>query len=291
MKGDFKMNAYTNEQLIEMYISYLQSNRASKDTISNFVPNIRKLGELYNLQTVNKFNLTEYKNILLDKNYADQTLRSKITAIKSFFRFMKENDVREDNPSEFLRVPRLEKIEKTYELKGLEEYKQFIEDKTIPMKVRMCLCLGTFQGLRRAEICDLDVSSIDFENNILTVKQGKGLKTASIVLSSYAKKMILEYVEINNITEGYLIRNKYNQKLSKNGLNSIFRSAKEKSSLDWDDTVTFHSSRHRFCSTLVNANIPLPTIAQLSRHSNINTLKFYSHNSHDEKKVIIDSVF
>ena len=149
------------------------------------------------------------------------------------------------------------------------------------------LVVAVNTGLRRAELLNLEFADIDFESQILRVRNKpklgfhvKNYQERYIPLTTDACEALLALRAAKSpITE--FVFHKSNggrwQDLSE-GLDALVRRAK----LDLTTgPVTLHTTRHTFGSWLALAGVPLRTIQKLMGHKSITTTERYAHLSRE----------
>jgi len=107
------------------------------------------------------------------------TQRGKLGAIKDWFRWLTKQNVILHNPAGELEMPRMEKRLPTTAL-TLRQVDALlaVPNITDPLGVRDRAMLELFYscGLRRAELCHLEMADLNAERRTLTIRRGKGKK-------------------------------------------------------------------------------------------------------------------
>ena len=136
-------------------------------------------------------------------------------------------------------------------------------------------------GLRVSELVNLTIYSIDLENDYVLI-EGKGKKERIVPISKYAKKAIIDYLEIRNSlvksknkTLDKLFLNNHGKGISRQGFNYILKNILEDNNILIKATP--HSLRHTFATDLLNGGADLKSIQELLGHSDIATTKIYTH--------------
>ena len=123
-------------------------------------------------------------------------------------------------------------------------------------------------GLRSAEAVGLDLGDVDFEQELVHVRRGKGAKDRVIPLGEEAAHLIARYLH-----EG-------RPQLVRGAENALFVSARGRRL----DTSTLrrlvphpHRLRHAFATHLLEGGADLRTIQELLGHASLSTTQMYSH--------------
>ena len=125
------------------------------------------------------------------------TQRSRLGAVRSFFRWMLHQGIIDWNPADGIELPRVaQRLPKA--VLSVAEVGKVMEqpDITTPRGIRDRAILEVLYstGIRRQEIVDLSIYSIDGAGGVLTVRQGKGKKDRMIPIGKRALAWVETYV-------------------------------------------------------------------------------------------------
>jgi integrase len=131
-------------------------------------------------------------------------------------------------------------------------------------------------GLRIRELCNLKISQIDFDNNMIKVIEGKGRKDRITVMGEYLKEKLKIY--LSDKKHIYLFESRFNKKFSTRRLQQVCREYLTKSLIE--SKITCHTFRHIWNTKLAMANIPREKREILAGHSSgSKTQDIYTHLS------------
>jgi site-specific recombinase XerD len=123
-------------------------------------------------------------------------------------------------------------------------------------------------GLRSAEAVGLDLGDVDFEQELVHVRQGKGAKDRVVPLGEEAAHLVARYLH------------EARPQLVTGAENALFVSARGRRL----DTSTLrrlvphpHRLRHAFATHLLEGGADLRTIQELLGHASLSTTQMYSH--------------
>lgn len=138
------------------------------------------------------------------------------------------------------------------------------------------LKLAMFTGLRRGEIFKLQDSDIDYTNDIITLRNPKGGKTASIPMNTVAKGLLEEQVPWRNKHfpgSTYLFPGQGGN--LRTDCRAVYR-IKKKANLPENFRI-FHGLRHHYAVTLANSGqVTLDMIGELLTHKSQAMTKRYA---------------
>ncbi|MDP4182288.1 MAG: tyrosine-type recombinase/integrase [Bacillota bacterium] len=128
------------------------------------------------------------------------------------------------------------------------------------------------------ELVNLNINDIDFENDILTVRQGKGKKDRIIPINIRLKEIIQKYLEFRpQVEHESLLVGPYKGRVSTTYLNNVFRRNVNKSGFK-KEGLSIHKLRHTFATLLLHKNVDLVSIQQLLGHRDLTTTQVYAHS-------------
>jgi len=198
---------------------------------------------------------------------APATIARKLAALRSLIRFTLGPGRVPDIPLAPRRGRRLPDAPKTTDVDDL------LEDLTrgegaLALRNRALMELVYSAGLRSAEAVSLDVADVDFEQELVHVRQGKGAKDRIVPLGEEAAWWVAEYLR-NGRPE-----------LAVGGESALFVSVRGRRL----DTSTLrrlvphpHRLRHAFATHLLEGGADLRVIQELLGHSSLSTTQMYSH--------------
>jgi len=132
-----------------------------------------------------------------------------------------------------------------------------------------------FTGLRVSELCKLEVSQIDFDENTIFIKEGKGKKDRIVPFGNKLKEKLLLYLETRK--NRYLFESNRNSQYSTRRIEQLCEQYVEKSELSL--RITPHTFRHIYFSFLAANKISKEHRMLIAGHSSGKTQDIYTHLS------------
>src|SRR2546423_15435684 len=140
--------------------------------------------------------LRRYAAALSEQGGAPSTVARKIASLRSFFRSLVEHGRIEQNPADLLTAPksrrRLPRTLKPAEVASLLD--RIPASTPLELRDRALFELAYASGLRAEELVNLDVASLDYDDEEVRV-EGKGGKTRVVPVGEHALKALREYAE------------------------------------------------------------------------------------------------
>jgi len=230
--------------------------------------------------------LRRYVIWMQKKGYSNGSKRRKIHSLKSFFNFLQASEYIDKNPAFSIKAPRRDESLPIY--MSEKEIKAIIN---APMKFgfqnalrdKCILEVWAMTGIRRNELRMLNWEDIDFGNNVITVKHGKGNKQRQIPIAEPLVSDLWAYLQTrlplkNNAV---FISSTTGERLSVTPLQQLFRRAIKDCGLDGKG-YTIHKFRHSYATLLLKNGVDLLSLQKLLGHSDLNNTKIYTHIANDD---------
>lgn len=226
---------------------------------------------------IKKIDLIEYKNTF--KNLATATQAQKINCIKSYFKFLYDNDILETNVAEKLSTPRVE--HKPKDAISVDDAIAMMGYGTQRERAVIAVFLNT--GIRVQELIDMKLN--DFlkcpDEMILRTKRGK---YRTIYLNDDTIVLIKEYLKVRKKGCDNLFVSNQGTPLSEDSLNRTWKKLALKAGIE--KHVTNHSFRSTYITSIAREHGIL--MAQMAvNHANIATTRIYVRGMEDEIKNVI----
>ena len=272
----------------------------SDNTLDAYLRDIKKLesfaiadlGEV-SPQAISYENLQEFIYQLSKKKISERSQARGISSIKAFFKFLLEEEYRDDNPAALLEGPKLGLyLPGTLSIEDIDRIISNIEKHTDIGKRNQCILEVLYGcGLRVSELVDLKISNINFKENYLIV-EGKGEKTRLVPLAKSTAAYIQEYIQtvrvnakVNKKFEDILFLNARGTNMSRVIVFIIIKELTQKAGIN--KNISPHTFRHSFATHLLQNGADLRFIQEMLGHSSITTTQIYTHLKTEELRDVI----
>ena len=272
----------------------------SENTLDAYVRDIKKLKDyaeedLENVgpDSIGYENLQEYIFNLSKQKFSERSQARWISSIKAFFKFLLEDEYREDNPAALLEGPKLVLyLPYILSLLYIKKIIVVIEVNTDLVKRNHCIIEVLYGcGLRVSELIDLKISNINFKEQYIKV-HGKGNKTRFVPLADYTADMLESYIKevrskgkINKKYEDTLFLNSRGTSMSRVIVFLIIKELTDKAGVN--KKISPHTFRHSFATHLLQNGADLRYIQEMLGHSSITTTEIYTHLKTEELRDVI----
>ena len=217
------------------------------------------------------------------------TVRRKSAALRSFYRYLRREDLLRDDPTAGLITPkRGRRLPKVLEYAEVERLLRAPRGNApTAVRDRAILELMYACGLRASEVVDLEWSDIDLEEGVLRAR-GKGSKQRLVPVGRKAAAALVAYMRSArpDLAAGgdcaALFLNYRGRPLSRQGLYKIIRTHARAAGLEKE--IGPHTLRHSFATHLLSGGCDLRTLQEMLGHADISTTQVYTHLSGERLK-------
>ena len=217
------------------------------------------------------------------KPVSKRSINRKISALRTFFKYLQEIKVIETNKASYINVPKFEKeLPNVINRDDLNRLRHVIStEKITGIRDRLIIELLYSSGLRSIELINLSEFIIDIEEREIRVV-GKGNKERITFFSENAKKWLIKYIEEKkkqyaNYTREVLIVNSKGKKLTTRSLRRLISAHAHEAGIEKE--ITPHVFRHSFATELLNNGVDIRYLQELLGHSSIAATQIYTHVS------------
>ena len=243
--------------------------------------------------TITYENIQEYLFQVSKQKFSERTQARWISSIKTFFKYLVEDEIREDNPATLLESPKLGLyLPDTLSLEDVEIIINTINISTDLGKRNHCMIEVLYGcGMRVSELIDLKISNINFKESYLKV-EGKGDKSRFVPLATFTSDLIKDYistvrskVKIKKRHEDVVFLNNRGSSMSRVIVFIIIKELTERAGIN--KKISPHTFRHSFATHLLQNGADLRYIQEMLGHSSITTTEIYTHLKNEELRDVI----
>jgi integrase/recombinase XerD len=237
---------------------------------------------------VTSHSIRTYLGDLDERGYAAATKSRKIASAKSFFKFMKGEQIIDNNPLSDVRQPRAgQSLPKALSIAEVDQLLEASANVNSAEEARDSAMVELMYatGLRVSELVGLNIRDVDLDaGTVRTI--GKGLKHRIIPIYDAAVESIAEYITYSRPTHASRVKHLDQSEdalfLNRNG-GRITRQAywlrlnKLATKAGISSKITPHMLRHSFATHLLHGGASLRHVQELLGHSSIATTQIYTH--------------
>jgi site-specific recombinase XerD len=259
------------------FTRHLEENGKAHATVIAYSKDIEQFVDF--LKTANKVEAHEvaasdidsFKELLKKQRYTGKSVSRKINSIKAYFRYLINQGILADNPSDTVSHPKFDqsppRVLTKLEYRALRDACR--GDSRMYAIVEMLLQTG----MRISELAALQLTDFDFDRNVIFIRAQNSRPARKIPLNKAAKTAAMNYLQIRprarektlfltKTCRPFLVRN------IRTAIDRYFRLAGIKE-------AKVNDLRHTFIVEQLKASTPLVYVSQLVGHKRITTTEKY----------------
>jgi integrase/recombinase XerC len=286
------------DKLILNYKRYLEAeHHASPYTVRNYTHDLRHFLEFLNIENVatlgdvDRHLLRRYIASLQEQGFEKSSVSRKLSALRSFYSYLMQQNFTSSNPLITVSSPKLEKRLPSFLSSDEVTHLLEIPDTSTPQgqRDRAMLELLYASGLRVSEIVSLDLGSVNIEARDIRV-WGKGSKERMVLIGKPAASALIMYLRegrrqlLGNSRTDALFINRYGKRLSERFLQKAISKYAIEAGLD--KRVFPHMVRHSFATHLLDGGADLRVVQELLGHANLSTTQIYTHVTQSQARKV-----
>jgi integrase/recombinase XerC len=262
---------------LEEFASFIYERQFSKENNQDNIEDLRA-------DQIDGLLIRGYLGFLYKKNTKSSIAR-KLSAVRSFFKYLVKHGVIIDNPLDSILTPKQKKTVPTY-LPVDDIFRLLDSIKTDTLSgLRSRAILETLYscGIRVSELEGMNVFDVDFSKCVIRVL-GKGNKERIVpignkaleAIKAYRKRLQIEAVIQADENTPLFLNNKKGRLTTRSIARILEKTAKECGILI---PVSPHALRHTFATHMLDAGADLRVVQEFLGHSSLSTTQKYTHVS------------
>ncbi|MBP9075323.1 MAG: tyrosine-type recombinase/integrase [Haliscomenobacter sp.] len=284
---------------IDRFLQYLHYEKrfsphtaaAYRNDLEQFRQFLQTTYGVLEMQELSPFHVRSWVVELVREGLTPNSIRRKVSALKSYFRFLRRQGQVQHNPLQALHTPKTGKrlpsvVPEKEMLSLLAQTRQGSDFSSLRDSLALELLYGT--GMRRAELIQLSPSSADLDQLQLRVL-GKGNKERLIPISASLGQLIARYVRVRaqafpDAGDGALLLTDKGQPMYPKFLYHLVR--RYLTSIPAAEQRSPHVLRHSFATHLADHGADLNAIKTLLGHANLAATQIYTHHTMERLRAI-----
>lgn len=230
---------------------------------------------------VTKADITAYLADLHRRGLAKSSVCRKLSALRAFYRFLRQRKMVEEDPCASLSNPKLPKVHP--KVLNVDQAIHLVETEVDPdpegLRDLALLEVLYGSGLRVSEALGLDFAHVDLDQKLVRVL-GKGRKERVVPLTGPAAERLRRYLEQRGAfgpaaREQAIFLGKRGGRLTRKQADRIVKEMAVRSGAPCP--ISPHTLRHSFATHMLQAGADLRSVQELLGHSRISTTQRYTH--------------
>ena len=284
------------DKVVFKFLDFLKYERNySSNTITGYKNHLELFCNFLRDKDIKKFDSVDYGlirnyiNYLYELGYSGKSLCNHISSIRSFFKYLINENIISNNPMILVENPKLEKkLPKYLYYDDMERLLSMPDTNTdVGLRDALILELLYVTGIRVSELINIKLSSIDFSNKKIKIT-GKGNKQRIVMYGNKCSELIDKYLKIRcnflHDDNDYLLLGVKGKKINDRVIRQIISSLALKASINLK--ISPHTLRHTFATHMLNDGADLRSVQELLGHENLATTTIYTHVSNERLRSV-----
>ncbi|PIE56448.1 MAG: recombinase XerC [Desulfobulbus propionicus] len=288
---------------IDLFARWLHVERGySPHTVDGYLRDVREFaafcGEAFTVERLSREQARGYVASLYHGT-SSATVARKLSALRTYFRFLRREQLLQRDPLEGIANPKLARHIPTH--LSVDEVFSLLEEPsprdTFYLRDRACMELMYATGMRVSELAACDLDDIDTRQGMVRVL-GKGRKERLVPFGRAAAEALSAYLPqreqliIARCTRGHqperraLLLNSRGTRLGPRSIERCIKMYGQRAGIA--ATVTPHALRHSFATHLLEMGADLRTVQELLGHASLSTTQRYTHLNMDHLTRVYD---
>ena len=274
---------------IDDYLNYiLLEKRLSTNTYDSYAFDLECFNNYFkdkNVADIKENDIVKYLEYLKEeKKLSARSIERHLTTLRNFFKYLVKMEVLKYDITKNIDNLKIGKhLPSTLSMFEIDNLMDIKLDNPFNYRTKAMLEMMYGSGLRVSELVNLSLNDIDLYNDTILI-HGKGNKERIVPLGDYAKKYLMEYLNVRNSliikkngNPDKLFLNNHGKPITRNGFNFLLNKLLKEKGIEKE--VTPHTLRHSFATHMLDNGADLRTIQELLGHSDIVTTRIYTHVS------------
>lgn len=279
---------------IEEFINYLREVRGySPHTLKSYSEDLLQFSDFAHGNGVEEWVkvdihlLRGFLGFLQENKYSRTSILRKLSALRSFFKYLVKSGKLKSNPLLVLSSPRFRRgLPRFLKVKDIEAMLSAEEKDALGIRNKAIIELLYSTGMRVSELASLRLNDIQEGSDELKIK-GKRGKERIVFIGKKAKDALRDYLLLSRpLLEknpcDALFLNRFGGELSVRGIHKIVSKLAKQGAL----YASPHTIRHSFATHLLERGADLRAVQELLGHSSLASTQIYTHLTVDKLKEV-----
>ncbi len=286
------------QDIFHKYLNYLTAEKnASPYTVRNYSTDLLgffqflKAKGVSSLRDVDKHIVRDYLSYLMEQGFVKASIARKLSAIRSFYRYLLREEIMSTNPVANTSSPKLDRRLPSF--LTIAEMTRLLEapDSATPpgQRDRALLELLYASGLRVSELVKLNLEQVNLDTREIRV-WGKGSKERMVLMGEPAARALSAYLKqgrpnlLDKKGSSALLLNRYGVRLTERSVQSILEKYANIAGIG--KRVHPHMLRHTFATHLLDGGADLRVLQELLGHASLSSTQIYTHVSKSQARKV-----
>ena len=279
------------------FLNYLRNERnVSPHTLRGYLSDLEQLSSFLGdkeLSAVDHQTLRRFIAHLMQGEVKKSSIARKLSAIRSFFRYLNRDGTLTSNPARLVATPRREKrlpavltADDALRLMESPNAKR-PEDHALMLRDRAVLETLYSTGIRASELIGMNREDIDQHGSLIRIR-GKGRKERIVPIGTKAQDAIDAYLTnpSRSAETAAIFIGPSGKRLTARTVQRILENHRKQ--LGLQQKASPHTLRHSYATHMLESGADLRAIQELLGHASLSTTQRYTHVNLDSLREVYD---
>ena len=274
---------------IHKFLSYLEIEKnCSSHTLTNYQKDLEDFFDFAHGADpggLDRIFLRRFLAHLRQRSYKPRTIARKLSALRSFFKFLHKEGLIATNPAALLASPKQDK--RLPDFLTEEQMRRILRvpnlEQDLGRRDQAIMEILYSGGMRVSELVGLMVKDVDLIGGMIRVR-GKGKKERMVPIGQPAIQALHAYLQQRPRHSPAVFLNKNGNRLTDRGVRWIIQKYIQRMALNAG--VSPHVFRHSFATHMLNRGADLRSVQELLGHASLSTTQIYTHVTTDRLKKV-----
>ena len=258
----------------ESYINYLRNNQKSENTIRVYQIHIKQMLEVVNKpeNEITRLDLEDWRSTIA--HLSSSSVKGKVEAVKSYFKFLKRMGLIENNPTDDMETPKVVNKQKEYLSEEMVDSMIAIAN----VRQKAMLMFLKVNGARVSEMTNITIEqySIMKQTDGVINVMAKGRVYRDIIFTDSMIEAIDNYLATRDDDCPYLFASEWGNHINSNNLNQTWKRLAYKAGIPFWANISSHYFRMECATNLLEKGMPIEEVRDHLGHSSIAVTNTYA---------------
>ena len=260
----------------------------SEHTLLNYRLDLEEFFKFFGSDDVKAVDYPALRRFLAELRLKERKPRSvarKLSALRSFFKYLQREGIVDKNPAALVQTPKLDKSLPHFltEQDAVRLMEAPEDDRLSNLRDKAIFETLYSSGIRVSELVGLSRQDVDLIGNIIKVF-GKGKKERIVPIGNKACAALQAYLDARAAKSEAIFLNRSGGRLTARSVRNIINKHITKEA--FTQKVHPHMLRHSFATHLLDHGADLRSVQELLGHVNLSTTQIYTHLTTDRLKSV-----
>lgn len=266
------------EELVDSFLNYLFIQKGlSQNTINSYKYDLNKFVDANKALDIKGADFDSFLHNINTLELSPKSKQRLISSLKQFHIYLSQLSVLDHEFPKGVRIKLGSSLPRVLSINEVDSFINFYDHSNfLNSRNKTILDFLYSAGTRVSELCNVELSDIDLEDNFVQLK-GKGSKYRIVPIGSLLRQNLTEYLTYRNNLKSinsFLFLSKSHKQMERTAVFRIIK--KTTSSIGLDSDIHPHTFRHSAATHMLEGGCDLRTVQEFLGHSSVSTTQIYT---------------